>query len=90
MKGLLDLFSRNPTPVRVTTYVERLLVGQREALDLDAYAERLETLRESLLGGILPGLSVLLRSNPSTPSSAKRCCHRHTIGRLTLSCVAIR
>ena len=26
MKGLLDLFSRNPTPVRVTTHGERLLL----------------------------------------------------------------
>ena len=47
MKGLPDLFSRDPTPVRVTTHVERLLVGQREALDLNAYAERLETLLPS-------------------------------------------
>lgn len=52
MKGLLDLFSRNPTPVRATTHVERLLAGWREALDPDAYAERLDTLRESLLEGI--------------------------------------
>ena len=51
MKGLLDLFSRSPTPVRVTTHVERL-VGWREALDPGACAERLDTLRESLLEGV--------------------------------------
>ena len=45
MKGLLDLFSRNPTPARVTLHVERLLAAWREALDLDA-------LREGLLEGI--------------------------------------
>ena len=52
MKGLLDLFSRNPTPARVTMHVERLLAGWRDALAPDAYAERLDTLRESLLEGI--------------------------------------
>ena len=40
------------------------------------------------IGG-LPGLRVLSRSRPSTPSSAKRCCQRQTIGRLTPTCVAI-
>jgi len=34
------------------------------------------------IGG-LPGLRVLSRSRPSTPLSAKRCCQRHTVGRLT-------
>ena len=34
--------------------------------------------------GRLPGLRVLSRSNPSGPSSAKRCCQRQTMGRLTL------
>ena len=52
MKGLLDLFGRNPTPARVTMHVERLLAGWREALDPDGYAERLDTLRENLLEGI--------------------------------------
>jgi hypothetical protein len=52
MKGLLDLFSRNPTPARVTMHVERLLAGWREALDPDAYAERLDALRENLVDGI--------------------------------------
>ncbi len=33
MKGLLDLFSRSPTPARVTMHVERLLAGWCEALD---------------------------------------------------------
>ena len=33
-------------------HVERLLAGWREALDPDAYAERLNTLRESLMEGI--------------------------------------
>jgi hypothetical protein len=28
----------------------------------------------------LPGLRALSRSSPSTPRSAKRCCHRHTAG----------
>ncbi len=52
MKGLLDLFSRSPTPARVTLHVERLLAGWREALDVDAYTERLDALREGLLEGI--------------------------------------
>ena len=34
--------------------------------------------------GRLPGLRVLSRSNPSGPSSTKRCCQRQTMGRLTL------
>jgi len=33
--------------------------------------------------GALPGLRVLSRNRPSTPASAKRCCQRHTVGRLT-------
>ena len=33
--------------------------------------------------GALPGLRVLSRNKPSIPLSAKRCCHRHTVGRLT-------
>src|SRR5436305_5980321 len=33
--------------------------------------------------GAFPGLRVLSRNRPSTPLSAKRCCHRHTVGRLT-------
>jgi hypothetical protein len=33
--------------------------------------------------GALPGLRVLARNKPSTPLSAKRPCHRHTVGRLT-------
>src|ERR1700726_3381405 len=37
----------------------------------------------STASGALPGLRVLSRSKPSTPLSAKRCCHRHTVGRLT-------
>ncbi len=52
MKGLLDLFSRSPTPARVTMHVERLLAGWRESLDPDAYAERLDALRENLVDGI--------------------------------------
>lgn len=52
MKDLLDLFSRNPTPGRVTNHVERLLAGWRDAPDPDSYAERLDTLREGLLEGI--------------------------------------
>lgn len=52
MKGLLDLFSRNPTPTRVTMHVERLMAGWREALDPDSCAERVDALRESLLEGI--------------------------------------
>ena len=38
--------------------------------------------------GRLPGLRVLSRSNPSGPSSAKRCCQRQTMGRLTSISVA--
>ena len=32
--------------------------------------------------GARPGLRVLSRNKPSTPSSPNRCCHRHTAGRL--------
>src|SRR6476660_8514805 len=39
--------------------------------------------------GALPGGRVLSRSSPSTPSSAKRCCQRHTAGRLTPTRFAI-
>jgi len=35
--------------------------------------------------GALPGLRVLSRNRPSTPLSAKRCCHRHTVGRQCLA-----
>ena len=49
IKGLLDLFGRNPTPARVTMHVERLLAGWREALDPNTYAEWLDALREGLL-----------------------------------------
>jgi hypothetical protein len=43
------------------------------------------TARATVSAGIggLPGLRVLSRSSPSGPSSAKRCCQRHTTGRLT-------
>ena len=37
----------------------------------------------SAASGALPGWRVLSRSTPSTPLSAKRCCHLHTVGRLT-------
>ena len=37
----------------------------------------------SAASGAVPGLRVLSRSKPPTPLSAKRCCHRHTVGRLT-------
>src|SRR5689334_21677638 len=40
--------------------------------------------------GALPGLRVLSRSKPSTPLSAKRCCQRHTVGRLTPTLCATR
>src|SRR5580692_10730965 len=39
--------------------------------------------------GGMPGGRVLSRSKPSMPSSAKRCCQRHTIGRLTPTRLAI-
>ncbi len=43
------------------------------------------TTRAAVSAGIggLPGLRVLSRNRPSTPASAKRCCQRHTVGRLT-------
>jgi hypothetical protein len=37
----------------------------------------------------LAGLARLVRSSPSTPSSANRCCQRQTIGRLTPTRAAI-
>ena len=52
MKALMDLVSRNPTPARVTMHMERLLAGWREALDPDAYGERLDALQEGLAEGI--------------------------------------
>lgn len=52
MKGLTDLFSRDPKPARVTLHIERLLAGWRETLDPDSYAERLDALQGSLLEGI--------------------------------------
>ena len=39
-------------------------------------------------GGV-PGLRVLSRSRPSGPASAKRCCQRQTMGRLTPTSPAI-
>ena len=44
----------------------------------------------SAASGALPGLRVLSRNRPSTPLSAKRCCHRHTVGRLTPMLCATR
>jgi len=41
------------------------------------------------IGGLL-GLHVWSRSNPSTPSSVKRCCQRHTVGQLTPISAAMR
>jgi hypothetical protein len=43
------------------------------------------TTRCTVASGVrgLPGCLVLSRSSPSTPASAKRCCHRHTAGRLS-------
>ena len=40
--------------------------------------------------GDLPGLRVLSWSRPATPLSAKRWCHRHTVGRLTRMLCATR
>jgi hypothetical protein len=40
--------------------------------------------------GCFPGGRVLSRSRPPMPYSAKRCCHRHTIGRLRPRCIATR
>jgi hypothetical protein len=38
----------------------------------------------------LPGFGILSCSKPSTPASAKRCCQRHTVGRLTpMVCAAV-
>ena len=69
MKGQLDMFSRNPTPARVTMHVERLLAGWRDALDPDAYAERLDTLRESPVDGI--ALTEEGAANVDPPSKAE-------------------
>ena len=44
----------------------------------------------SAASGALPGLRVLSRNRPSTPLSAKRCCQRHTVGRLTPMLCATR
>ena len=38
--------------------------------------------------GALPGFRVLSRNSPSGPASAKRCCQRQTVGRLTATSVA--
>ena len=72
MKGLLDLFGRSPTPARVTAHVERLLAGWREALDPDAYAERLDALRENLLEGIAPAEEGAADVDPASKAEARQ------------------
>ncbi len=52
MKALMDLVSRSPTQARVTMHMERLLTGWREALDPDAYQERLDALQSGLAEGV--------------------------------------
>jgi len=52
MKALLDLISRNPTQARIIMHMERLLAGWREALDPDAYQDRLDALQDGLAEGI--------------------------------------
>jgi len=52
MKALLDLVSRNPTQARIVMHMERLLTGWREALDPDAYQDRLDALQDGLAEGI--------------------------------------
>ena len=72
MKGLLDLFSRSPTPARVTMHVERLLAGWREALDPDSYAERLDALREALAEGISQMAEDAADVDPASKAEARQ------------------
>ncbi len=64
MKGLTDLFSRSPTPARVTMHVERLLAGWREALDPDAYAERLSEGAATQPAGVRSQAGAAVASTP--------------------------
>ena len=72
MKGLIDLFSRTPTPARVTAHVEQLLAGWREALDPDSYAERLDVLREGLLDGIALTEEGVADIDPASKAEARQ------------------
>ena len=71
MEALMDLFSRNPTPARVTMHVERLLAGWREALDQDAYGERLDTLRAELADGIEQMAEAAADVDPASKAEAR-------------------
>ena len=72
MKALLDLISRNPTPARVTTHVERLLAGWREALAPDAYQDRLDALQEGLAEGIEQMAESAADVNPSAKAETRQ------------------
>ena len=71
MKALMDLVSRNPTPARVTMHVERLLAGWRDALDRDAYGERLDTLRTELADGIEQMVEAAADVDPASKAEAR-------------------
>ena len=71
MKALMDLVSRNPTPARVTMHMERLLAGWREALDPDAYQERLDALQEGLAEGIEQMAEAAADVDPASKAEAR-------------------
>ena len=71
---------------------DRLFEASREEMsdrrdDSKLEAERIERAHAQRP---IAGLRVLSRSRPSTPVSAKRYCHRHTVGRLAPTLCATR
>ena len=71
MKALMDLVSRNPTQARVTMHMERLLAGWREALDSDAYQERLDALQSGLAEGIEQMSEAAADVDPASKAEAR-------------------
>ncbi len=71
MKALMDLVSRSPTQARVTMHMERLLAGWREALDPDAYQERLDALQSGLAEGIEQMAEAAADVDPASKAEAR-------------------
>ncbi len=71
MRALMDLVSRSPTQARVTMHMERLLTGWREALDPDAYQERLDALQSGLAEGIEQMAEAAADVDPASKAEAR-------------------
>ncbi len=71
MKALMDLINRSPTQTRVTMHMERLLTGWREALDPDAYQERLDALQSGLAEGIEQMSEAAADADPASKAEAR-------------------